>query len=250
MPLSDFAKDKIRSLHLSKHTKSMPNGAMPGGVHSGDHALDDMPAVPITPRTADPLRNSFPRSRSPSPERRESTPNTKGSSTVAGSIKSTSSRKEPRYNETALNIDASPPLTSFLNDRHSASSAQEEAWLRSAFHLRLARLVLSVLILAVSASALGLSGAALRAYHSSKLSSNGNGAWQLHLWPVDLDLRPTIGTLVPSAIIALACIVYITVALIPSVSPPPTLPPFYFPHTDRQTNIPPFSHSLAPAPQP
>jgi hypothetical protein len=218
MPLSEFAKDKIRSLHLSRHTRSTPNGAVPHGAHSSDHALDDMTAAPITPRTADPLRNSFPRSRSPSPERRQSATNTKASSTAAGSIKSNSSRKEPRYEEAALNINSSPPLTSFLNDRHSASSAQEEAWLRSAFHLRLARLVLSILTLAVSASALGLSSATIRAYHSTKLGSNGDGAWQLHLWPVDLDLRPTIGTLVTSAIIALACIVYITVALIPSVS--------------------------------
>jgi hypothetical protein len=220
MPLSAFAKDKIRSLHLSKHTKSIPNGAMP---HNG-HVLDDMAPVPITPRTADPLRGSFPRSRSPSPERRQSSPNTKGSSTAVGSIKSTNSRKEPRYEETALNINASPPLTSFLNDRHSASSAQEEAWLRSAFRLRLARLVLAILTLATSASALGVSGATLRAYHANKLGSNGNGAWQLHLWPVDLDLRPTMAQLIPAGIIALACIVYIAAALVPSVSLPNSLP--------------------------
>lgn len=219
MPLSDFAKDKIRSLHLSKHTKSVPNGA----IHRG-HALDDMPSAPITPRTADPLRGSFPRSRSPSPERRESRPDTHASSTAAGSVKSNTSRKEPLYEETALNINASPPLTSFLNDRHSASSAQEEAWLRSAFYLRLARLVLAILILALSAAALGVSGATLRAYHATKLGGNGGGAWQLHLWPVDLDLKPTYGTLVPAAIIAMTSITYIAVAVVPSVSIFPPLP--------------------------
>lgn len=226
MPLSEFAKDKIRSLHLSKHTKSTPNGAMPY-PHNGGHALDDMPSAPITPRTADPLRGSFPRSRSPSPERRESRPDTNTSSTAAGSIKSNTSRKEPLYEETALNIHASPPLTSFLNDRHSASSAQEEAWLRSAFRLRLARLILSILTLALSTAALGVSGATLRAYHATKLGGNGDGTWQLHLWPVDLDLKPTFGKLVPSAIIALASITYIAVAVIPSVSP--SLPQYKLP---------------------
>jgi hypothetical protein len=214
MPLSKFAQDKIRSLHLSKHTKSIPNGAMPH-ASADNHALDDMPPVPITPRTGDPLRSSFPRSRSPSPERRQSNP----ASTPTASLKSTTSHnKGPHYTSTALNepSSTSPPLTSFLNDRHSASSAAEEAWLRSAFHLRLARLILTILTLLASASALGISSSTIRAYHATKLSSPSGGAWQLHLWPVDLDLRPTLATLAPSAIIALGCTVYITIALVPS----------------------------------
>lgn len=219
MPLSQFARDKIRSLHLSKHTNAaIPNGALPRSANN-NHPLDDMPPAPITPRTGDPLNASFPRSRSPSlDEQRQQTPQTKASSTAAGSVRSNNSRKEPMYEETALNISSSPPLTSFLNDRHSASSAQEEVWLKQAARLRLVRLVLSGLTLAVSAAALGCSSAAMRAYHDNKLAGHGSGAWVLHLWPVNLDLRPTIGTMVPAAIIALANLVYITVAVIPSVS--------------------------------
>jgi hypothetical protein len=221
MPLSKFARDKIRSLHLSKNTNhSMPNGALP--PNANHHALDDMPPAPITPRTGDPLNSSFPRSRSPSFEhQREASPNTKASSTAAGSIKSNGSRKEPLYEETALNASSSPPLTSFLNDRHSASSAHEEAWLKHAFRLRLARLLLSGLTLAISAAALGCSSATIRAYYANKLPSNGDGAWVLHLWPVDLDLKPTVGTMVPAAVIALASLTYIAVSLIPSVKPSP-----------------------------
>ncbi|ETN46862.1 uncharacterized protein HMPREF1541_01051 [Cyphellophora europaea CBS 101466] len=216
MPLSDFAKDKIRSLHLSKHPKTTSYNTTSYGL-GGSHPLDDIPAAPITPRTADPLVSSFPRSPSPSPEReREGTAQTKASSTAASSVKSNSSRKEPLYDETALHMSASPPLTSFLNDRHSASSAREEAWLKDAHRLRLARFALSILTLAISASALGVSGATLRAYHATTLSGNGSGTWQLRLWPVDIDLRPTIATLSCAGIIALANLMYIAVSIIPS----------------------------------
>ncbi|KPI42843.1 uncharacterized protein AB675_2005 [Cyphellophora attinorum] len=195
--------------------------------------------IPITPRTADPLISSFPRSRSPSPERRprsnngDGTLNTKGSSTTAASVKSKSSqsswaRKAPSFTEARVattTITAggktvgggydSPPLTSDLFSRHSASSRSEEAWLVQSRRLRWARLALSVLIMACAVGALGCSGAAYHAYRSTLLGPE----WHLRLWPVDLDLRPALVVLGSAAVVGVASGLYLVLALWPSPHP-------------------------------
>jgi hypothetical protein len=239
MPFSDFAKQKIQSLHLSKKTTIMPTGALPPRQEDSDSnapQIYNLGPMPITPRTADPLISSFPRSRSPSPERRPRSnngdgTNTKGSSTTAASVKSKSSqsswaRKAPSFTEAPIattTITAggktvgggydSPPLTSDLFSRHSASSRSEEAWLVHSRRLRWARLALSFLIMACAVGALGCSGAAYHAYRSTLLGPE----WHLRLWPVDLDLRPTLVVLGSAAVVTVASGLYLGLALWPSV---------------------------------
>lgn len=127
----------------------------------------------------------------------------------------------PMYEEVAK----SPPLTSFLNDRYAASTAQESVYLEHIRKLRFVKYLLSALIIAVAAGALGTSSHALHSYNSTHLGK----AWTLSLWPVDIDLKPTIGILIPSAIIIVSSILYLSIAIIPSVSflPAPPLPTRY-----------------------
>lgn len=120
----------------------------------------------------------------------------------------------PEFSSTALEIQSSPPLTSSLHSRHSASSAQESAYLRQAGLLRWARLALSVLLLSVGMVIVGCEGHALHAYNMTALE----GGFFLPLWPANTDLRPTTGTIAAGAIIIFSSLLYFLIALIPSVS--------------------------------
>ena len=119
----------------------------------------------------------------------------------------------PAFSSTALEIRDSPPLTSSLHSRNSASSVQESAYLRQAGLLRWARLGLSILLVGVGATIVGCEGHALHTYNMTAL----NGAFFLPLWPANADLRPTIGTLAAGAIVVASSLLYFLVALIPSV---------------------------------
>ena len=154
-------------------------------------------------------RNSA-RSSSASPETRQSTSRDSKTSSRSRS----SARKEPAYNESALQITSSPPLTSFLNDRNSASSAQEEAYLKHASRMRIARLVLSVLTIGAAVAALGCTGDVLKHYNDTRLGKD----WHLPLWPINIDLKPSLGILIPAAIVTFCNVFYIVAAVIPSVS--------------------------------
>ena len=140
-----------------------------------------------------------------------------------------SARKQPSYEESALQIHSSPPLTSFLNDRHSASSAQEEAYLKHASRLRVIRFILSFLTLGTAGAAVGLTAHTLKTYNDTRLSKN----WHLPLWPIDIDIKPTLGVLIPASIAAFSSLIYILIALIPSVSP--TSPSHKHPSTNSTT---------------
>ena len=168
----------------------------------------------VSPRTVPDLnagqsRNSA-RSSSASPETRQST----SRDSKASSRSRSSARKQPAYNETALQIASSPPMTSFLNDRNSASSAQEEAYLKHAFRMRVVRLVLSVLTIATAVAAVGCTSHVLRHYNDTRLGKD----WHLPLWPINIDLKPTLGILVPAVMVTFCQLFYIVAAVIPSVS--------------------------------
>lgn len=133
----------------------------------------------------------------------------RSSSHVRNDVKQT-----PEFSSTALEIQNSPPLTSSLHSRHSASSAQESAYLRQASYLRWARLASSVLLMGVGAAIVGCEGHALHSYNMTALE----GSFFLPLWPANTDLRPTTGTIAAGAVIILSSLMYFLVALIPSVS--------------------------------
>ncbi len=150
------------------------------------------------------------RSSSASPETRQST----SRDSTTSSRSRSSARKQPAYNETALQIASSPPLTSFLNDRHSASSAQEEAYLKHASRARVVRMVLSVATTGASGAAIGCTAHVLKHYNDTRLGRD----WHLPLWPINIDLKPTLGILIPAVMVTLCQLFYIVAALIPSVS--------------------------------
>ena len=135
----------------------------------------------------------------------------RSSSHVRNDVKQT-----PEFSSTALEIQNSPPLTSSLHSRHSASSAQESAYLRQASYLRWARLATSVLLIGVGAVIVGCEGHALHEYNMTALE----GGFFLPLWPANTDLRSTTGTIAAGAVIILSSLLYFLVALIPSVSFP------------------------------
>lgn len=118
----------------------------------------------------------------------------------------------PEFSSTALEIQNSPPLTSSLHSRHSASSAQESAYLRHASLLRWARLALSVLLISIGAIVVGCEGHALHQYNMTALE----GGFFLPLWPANTDLRPTTGVIAAGAVVILSSLMYFLVALIPS----------------------------------
>lgn len=111
-------------------------------------------------------------------------------------------------------VGDSPPLTSSLHSRNSASSAQESAYLRQASILKWARFGLSGLIFALAVTIVGCTGHVLRTYNHTNLGPE----WYLPLWPIDVDVKPTTGTLMPAAIVTVMSFIYLIFAAIPSVS--------------------------------
>jgi hypothetical protein len=105
-------------------------------------------------------------------------------------------------------------MTSFLNDRYAASTEQESVYLEHIRRLRIAKYFLAGLTIAVAAGALGTSGHVMWSYNRTKM---GKG-WVLSLWPVDVDLRPTLAILVSAGIVIVSTLSYLIVAVLPSVS--------------------------------
>ncbi|EXJ95075.1 hypothetical protein A1O1_00193 [Capronia coronata CBS 617.96] len=130
-----------------------------------------------------------------------------------GSARSRSStRKQPSYDASALMINPSPLLTSSLHSRHSATSAQESAYLKQARLLGWVRLALSLLTIASAVAAAGSVGHVLHKYNSTHLGSK----WHLSLWPQNVDLRPTLAVLACACIIAAVSLAYVVFWVIPS----------------------------------
>ncbi|KIX07304.1 uncharacterized protein Z518_01957 [Rhinocladiella mackenziei CBS 650.93] len=123
-----------------------------------------------------------------------------------------STRKPESYDASALTINPSPLLTSSLHSRNSATSAQESAYLAQTKWLRWTRLVLIFLTIATSTAAVGCAGHVLQRYNVTHLGSNYN----LHLWPRNVDIRPTLAILVPATVLTAVSLVYLAFSLIPT----------------------------------
>ncbi|KAI1620494.1 hypothetical protein EDD37DRAFT_153353 [Exophiala viscosa] len=124
-----------------------------------------------------------------------------------------STRKEPVDNASALKTSIpSPLLTSSLHSRNSATSAEESAYLKKARLLWWTRFTLVVLVIATSTAAIGCAGHVL---HDYNVTSFGRHQY-LPLWPTTIDIRPTLGILIPATIIVATSLVYLVLSLIPT----------------------------------
>ncbi|EXJ90045.1 hypothetical protein A1O3_03113 [Capronia epimyces CBS 606.96] len=145
----------------------------------------------------------------------DNAPSTRPSS-LENSTSTTRSRSLPRkqasYDASALTINPSPLLTSSLHSRNSATSAQESAYLKRARWLGWVRLGLALLTLGSATAAAGCAGHVLRRYNATHLASG----WHLSLWPLNVDLRPTLAVVASAAIITAASLGYLVLWLIPS----------------------------------
>ncbi|KAI9368750.1 hypothetical protein BJX61DRAFT_546233 [Aspergillus egyptiacus] len=94
----------------------------------------------------------------------------------------------------------------------SASDEHESKFLKQIRFLNWIRLGLSFLALGISVSIIACEVVPYR-HHRSTSSHESVG---LYLWPLNLDLRPTIATLSCGCVIALLSLVFIAVALLPS----------------------------------
>jgi hypothetical protein len=123
----------------------------------------------------------------------------------------------PAYDASALLIQPSPLMTSSLHSRNSATTAQESAYLKQAKYLRLTRAALSALIIAAGIATVACEGHVLHRYNSTRPGS------QYHLpplWPVNVDIRPTLAILISAVLIVLMSLVYLVLSFIPTVRPP------------------------------
>lgn len=136
-----------------------------------------------------------------------------------GSGSSTTKHLEPPtpYETTAFMANASPMLTSSLHSRNSASSVQESAYLAKAQVLQWSRLGLAVLVAASATAALGCAGHVLDRYNETGL---GEDYHLPQLWPVNVDVRPTLAVLIPAAMVVAVNVAYVVFSLIPTVRIP------------------------------
>jgi hypothetical protein len=109
----------------------------------------------------------------------------------------------------------SPLMTSSLHSRHSATSAEESAYLAKARLLRWSRLCLGLLVVAAATAAVGCASHVLQRYNSTETSRE----LSLPLWPRNVDVRPTLAVLVPAALVLAVSLVYLVFSLVPTVSP-------------------------------
>ena len=117
------------------------------------------------------------------------------------------------FDATALEIYPSPPLSSSLNSRGSASSSAELTYLRQTHVLNWVRLALSIICAGTGAAVVGCEAHASHRYHATHL----NDQWWLPLWPQYFDMRPTTGLMVGGVLIAATSLVYLLVSPVPSV---------------------------------
>lgn len=101
----------------------------------------------------------------------------------------------------------------------SAASHLEAAYLFNTRRLNRVRSGLTFVILACAAAVTGCAAHAVSKYNGTHLSNQ----WWLPLWPQHFDLRPTIGILACGAIITFLSLVFLAIAVLPSVSSAPSL---------------------------
>lgn len=98
-----------------------------------------------------------------------------------------------------------------------SSDMEESNFLKRNRVIHFARLGLSSLIFGVAIAVVACEAPPLRHYkNTSQWASAG-----LALWPLNFDLRPTIAAISCGCIVTILNLVYIAVALLPSVSLPP-----------------------------
>ncbi|OJJ63761.1 hypothetical protein ASPSYDRAFT_138532 [Aspergillus sydowii CBS 593.65] len=107
---------------------------------------------------------------------------------------------------------ASAPSLAGSYHASCASNEEESSFLQRIRLLHWVRLGLSFLALGISVSIIACEVVPYRHYrHTSSFESVG-----LYLWPLNLDLRPTIAILACGCVIAFLSVVFIIVALLPS----------------------------------
>ncbi|KAJ9664699.1 hypothetical protein H2198_000045 [Neophaeococcomyces mojaviensis] len=119
--------------------------------------------------------------------------------------------------DTALPTTTLSPITPWHASyhRHAASTTQETAYLNHTYRLRIARLILSFLLLSFAATITGLYADIVRHYHATHLPS----AFHLNLWPTDLNLTPTLLTLATASIVTILSLIYILITALPAPVP-------------------------------
>lgn len=130
------------------------------------------------------------------------------------SLALSSTQKQPSFDTTALAIVPSPLMTSSLDSRNSATSAEESVYLTRAKWLRWSRLLLAVLIIATGIAATACTGHVIQRYNSTHLGPD----FHLPLWPLNVDLRPALAILISAAIATTGTMGYVAFSFIPTVS--------------------------------
>lgn len=95
-----------------------------------------------------------------------------------------------------------------------SSDMEESNFLKRSRVIHLARLGLSFLIFGIAIAIVACEAPPLRHYKNTSQWANAG----LALWPLNFDLRPTIAAISCGCIITILNLVYIAVALLPSVS--------------------------------
>lgn len=103
--------------------------------------------------------------------------------------------------------------------RHAASTEHESTYLRRARSLRFAKALLSFLLLGVATSLFGLEADILARYNRTHLSK----AWELNLWPVDVNLKPTLLAVASGASVTLLAVSSVLITFIHGPNPRHTL---------------------------
>ncbi len=170
------------------------------------------PVSPLSPKLANTNDQSLSichSSRSPSPDEKDH------SSVGVHVVDSEEGLSTPRALPTpgAALSPVTPWHASF--HRNAARTDQETAYLKQTAYLRYGRLFLSILLLAAGLAITALESDVLARYNKTHLGAN----WHLNLWPTDINLVPTVLTLIAGAITTLLALVVIATSLIPGPSP-------------------------------
>lgn len=120
-------------------------------------------------------------------------------------------RKTPEIAATKMNS-----ASSFSGSYHASctSDAGEDTYLKRTRILHCLRVGIAVTLLVVAVAVIGCEAVPLQHYRKTSPMSH---AW-LTLWPVNFDLRPTTALLACGCVIAFQVSIYLSAALIPSVS--------------------------------
>ncbi|KAG2421046.1 hypothetical protein HFD88_000662 [Aspergillus terreus] len=103
-------------------------------------------------------------------------------------------------------------LTSGSYHASCASDAQESTFLKRARLLRWVQIGLAILVFAAAVSAVGCEAVPLQHYRRTSAFEHV----ELYLWPLNLDVRPTVAILACGCVIAFLALAHLIIALLPS----------------------------------